>query len=189
MGRPIDRRVMMDIIDDIFSLFAKYGDRGYGEDVNQREHALQAAHFAGEAGEPDTLIAAALLHDVGQFLNEAGELAEREGRDARHEMGGAELLSRYFPESVVDPIRLHVAAKRYLCAIDPAYHDALSAASQLSLRLQGGPFTPPQADAFTRLPHAAEAIRLRRYDDLGKQRDFAVQGLEDYRPLLERVLL
>lgn len=179
----------MDIVDEIFSLFARYGDRGYGEDVNQREHALQAAHFAREAGEPDTMIAAALLHDVGQFLNEAGEAAEREGRDARHEMGGAAMLERYFPASVVMPVRLHVAAKRYLCAIDPAYHDGLSAASKLSLRLQGGPFTPDEAAEFSRLPQADEAVRLRRYDDLGKQRDFAVPELESYRALLESVRL
>lgn len=179
----------MDIIDEIFSLFAKYGDLGYGEDVNQREHALQAAHFAREAGEPDTVVAAALLHDVGQFLNEAGEAAEREGRDARHEMGGAALLGRHFPEAVVAPIRLHVAAKRYLCAVDPAYHDGLSAASRLSLRLQGGPFMPQEAEDFIRQPHAGEALRLRRYDDLGKQRDLAVAGLEDHRALLQSVRL
>lgn len=179
----------MDIIDEIFSLFAQYGDRGYGEDVNQREHALQAAHFAREAGEPDTMIAAALLHDVGQFLNEAGDAAEREGRDARHEMGGATLLERHFPPAVVLPVRLHVAAKRYLCAIDPAYHDGLSAASRLSLKLQGGPFTADEAADFARLPQAEEAVRLRRYDDLGKRRDLPVPGLEDYRALLESVRL
>jgi phosphonate degradation associated HDIG domain protein len=177
----------MNIIDDIFSLFAKYGDRGYGEDVNQREHALQAAHFACEAGEPDTLIAAALLHDVGQFLDDAGEVAGREGRDARHEIGGADLLAHHFPAAVVEPIRLHVAAKRYLCAIDPAYHDGLSTASRLSLRIQGGPFQPHVAEDFMHIPHAALAVRLRRYDDLGKQRDLAVQGLEAYRALLESV--
>jgi phosphonate degradation associated HDIG domain protein len=180
---------MMDIIDEIFALFAKYGERGYGEDVNQREHALQAAHFAREAGEPDTLVAAALLHDVGQFLNEAGEVAERDGRDARHEVNGADLLARYFPELVVAPIRLHVAAKRYLCAVDPAYHDDLSAASRLSLRLQGGPFEAQEAADFSRLPYADEALRLRRYDDLGKQRDLAVVPLEEHRSLLESVRL
>ncbi len=132
----------MDIIDEIFRLFAQYGDRAYGEAVNQREHALQAAHFARAAGETDTLVAAALLHDIGQFLGEAGEVAEREGRDARHEIGGAALLERFFPASVVAPVRLHVAAKRYLCAIDPAYQTGLSHASLLSLSLQGGAFLP-----------------------------------------------
>jgi phosphonate degradation associated HDIG domain protein len=179
----------MDFINDVFALFARYGDGGYGEDVNQREHALQAAHFACEAGEPDTLVAAALLHDVGQFLGNAGDAAEREGRDARHEIGGADLLARYFPASVVEPIRQHVAAKRYLCAIDPAYHDRLSAASRLSLRLQGGPFSPREVDGFATSPFAAEALRLRHYDDLGKRRDFPVPPLEEYRALLQSVRL
>ena len=179
----------MDIIDELFGLFVRYGDSGYGEDVTQTEHALQAAHFAHEAGEPDTLVAAALLHDVGQFLRGAGDMAEREGRDARHEVGGAVMLERHFPPAVVAPIRLHVAAKRYLCAIDPAYHDGLSEASRLSLSLQGGPFSQQEAQHFTSLPFAADAVRLRRYDDLGKQRDLAVQSLEEYRPLLQKVRL
>lgn len=179
----------MDIIDEVFGLFDRYGDRDYGEDVTQREHALQAAHFAQEAGEPDTLVAAALLHDIGQFLRGAGDAAEREARDARHEIGGAAMLERHFPPAVVEPIRLHVAAKRYLCAIDPAYHDGLSEASRLSLRLQGGPFSPQEAEDFTGLPFSAEAVRLRRYDDLGKQHDLAVQSLEGYRPLLQKIRL
>jgi phosphonate degradation associated HDIG domain protein len=177
----------MDIIDALFGLFGRYGDSGYGEDVTQTEHALQAAHFAYKAGEPDALVVAALLHDVGQFLRGAGDMAEREGRDARHEVGGAVMLERYFPPAVVAPIRLHVAAKRYLCAIDPAYHDGLSEASRLSLSLQGGPFSQEEAGHFASLPFSAEALRLRRYDDLGKQRDLAVQSLEDYRPLLQKV--
>lgn len=179
----------MDIIDELFGLFESCGDRGYGEDVNQRDHALQAAHFARQAGEPDMLVAAALLHDVGQFLGRAGEAAEREGRDARHEIGGAALLERHFPQAVVAPIRLHVAAKRYLCAIEPGYHDGLSHASRLSLGLQGGPFSAIEAEEFTRLPFAMEAVRLRHYDDLGKQHDLVVPGLKAYRALLESVRL
>ena len=179
----------MDIVDQLFDLFARYGDRGYGEAVNQREHALQAAFFARDAEEPDTMVVAALLHDVGQFLNEAGEAAEREGRDARHEMGGAALLAPHFPESVVAPLRLHVAAKRYLCAVDRHYEEALSEASRLSLRLQGGPFRPDEVEAFTALPFAAEAVRLRHYDDLGKQEGMIVPSLESYRSLIESVRL
>jgi predicted HD phosphohydrolase len=99
------------------------------------------------------------------------------------------MLERHFPLAVVAPIRLHVAAKRYLCAIDSAYHDELSKASRLSLSLQGGPFSLEEAEDFTNLPFSAEAVRLRRYDDLGKQHDLAVQGLEEYRPLLQKVRL
>ncbi len=179
----------MDIIDELFGLFDRFGDRGYGEAVNQREHALQAAHFARADGAPDTLVAAALLHDVGQFLGGAGDAADREGRDARHEIGGGTFLERHFPPAVVEPVRLHVAAKRYLCAMEPGYHEALSQASLLSLRLQGGPYDRAEADAFARLPFAQDAIRLRRYDDLGKQVGMTVLRLGDYRPLLDKVRL
>ena len=179
----------MDIISKLFGLFEMFGGRGYGEDVTQCEHALQVAHFAREDGASDTLVAAGLLHDVGQFLDGAGDAADRDGRDARHEHSGAAFLEQYFPEAVVAPIRLHVAAKRYLCAIEPAYHATLSAASALSLRLQGGPFDAGEAAAFARLPFAQDAIRLRRYDDLGKQTDFDVSPLESYRPLLGKLLL
>ncbi len=179
----------MTIIDEVFGLFGRFGDRDYGEAITQRDHALQAAHFARADGAPDTLIAAALLHDVGQFLDHAGEMAEAEGRDARHEINGGIYLNRHFPAAVVEPIRLHVAAKRYLCATEPAYRDTLSAASRLSLRLQGGPFTPDEAEEFTRQPFAAEAVRLRRYDDLGKQQGLIVAPLESYRDLLKSLQL
>jgi phosphonate degradation associated HDIG domain protein len=179
----------MDILDEVFGLFDRLGDRAYGEAVTQRAHALQAAHFAVVDGAPDSLVAAALLHDVGQFLDKAGEAAEAEGRDARHEDRGAAFLARHFPNAVIEPIRLHVAAKRYLCAVEPGYRAALSEASELSLRLQGGPFTPEEAEAFRALPHAEEAVRLRRYDDCGKQSGLAVASLESYRPLLKSLQL
>jgi [1-hydroxy-2-(trimethylamino)ethyl]phosphonate dioxygenase len=181
--------MVMDIINEVFGLFDRFGDRVYGEAVSQRQHALQAAHFARADDAPDTLIAAALLHDVGQFLNGAGQAAEQEGRDARHEIGGADYLAPYFPAAVVAPIRLHVAAKRYLCAIEPGYQHGLSAASALSLRLQGGAFSAKEAEQFLAQPFAPEAVRLRRYDELGKQDDMQVAPLESYRDLLSRFTL
>jgi phosphonate degradation associated HDIG domain protein len=174
----------MDIVDQIFGMFDRFGDLDYGEDVTQRDHALQAAHFAVQDEAPDALVAAALIHDVGQFIEQAGDAAETEGRDARHEHLGGGFLNRYFPPEVVEPIRLHVDAKRYLCATEPDYLEKLSKASSLSLTLQGGPFTAEEAAEFRTRPHAAEAVRLRRYDDLGKQRNMAVAPLESYRALL-----
>lgn len=179
----------MSIIDDVFGLFGRFGDRAYGEAVDQCAHALQAAHFARVDRASDALVAAALLHDIGQFLQNAGEAAEAEGRDARHETGGAAYLAPYFPQAVTEPIRLHVAAKRYLCAIEPGYHDGLSEASRLSLRLQGGAFSAEEAAAFAAHLFAADAIRLRRYDDLGKQRTLNVAPLESYRQMLEALRL
>jgi phosphonate degradation associated HDIG domain protein len=177
--------MMIADVSAIFALFDRFGDEEYGEAVTQREHALQVAHFAREAGEGDALVAAALLHDVGQLLDGAGAVAEREGRDARHEIGGANLLEDLFGEEILAPIRLHVAAKRYLCAADPCYLDGLSEASARSLRLQGGPFSAREAELFERLPYAQEAIRLRRYDDLGKQVGLAIPVLDTYHDMIE----
>lgn len=177
------------VIDEIFAMFRKFGGLTYGEDVTQLAHVLQAAHAAREDGASDSLIAAALLHDVGQFMDDAGNAAEKYGIDARHEVSGAAFLANYFPETIVEPIRLHVDAKRYLCAVEPGYLNDLSHASAISLTLQGGVYSPAEAAAFAARLYAAEAICLRRYDDIGKRRDWHVPPLETYRSLLEAQLL
>lgn len=173
------------MIDLIFRTIADNGHLTYGEDVSQLDHVLQCGQLAREDGAPDTLVVAALLHDIGQFIGHAGDAAEKHGFDARHEIIGADFLARAFPETVTAPIRMHVDAKRYLCAVEPGYRQTLSGASELSLQLQGGPMSPDEAAAFEREPGFADAIRLRRYDDEGKRKDWRVPPLESYRPLLE----
>ncbi|WP_426258044.1 HD domain-containing protein [Sphingomonas sp. DC1600-2] len=175
------------LIDRIYALFAEHGDDRYGEEVDQLQHVLQAAQAAREDGASDTLIAAALLHDIGQFVDGAGLAADLHGADARHEELGAALLATAFPPAVYEPVRLHVAAKRYLCAVEPSYEAGLSAASALSLRLQGGAFDAAGIAAFEQEPYFADAVALRRYDDIGKQPDWQVPDLASYRPLLERL--
>ncbi|CAN5239561.1 HD domain-containing protein [soil metagenome] len=175
-------------IDDIFAIFREFGNLSYGEDVSQMAHILQCGHLARIDGAPDALVAAALLHDVGQFLNDAGNAAEQRGIDARHEVTGAAYLAPFFPEAVTEPVRLHVEAKRYLCAVEPGYLEALSRASALSLTLQGGPHDAQGMVDFLALPAAQDAIRLRRYDDQGKRREWDVPDLDSYRPLLESLL-
>lgn len=177
------------MIDEIFSLFARFGDEHYGEDASQLQHALQCAELARRHGCNDDLIAAALLHDVGQFMDDAGNGAVKLNADGRHEVKGAAFLARRFAPEVTEPVRLHVDAKRYLCAVEPGYADGLSAASRLSLRLQGGAMTPEEARAFAASPHASQAITLRRFDDAGKRRDWQVPGLESYRDLLRSLLI
>jgi gamma-butyrobetaine dioxygenase len=179
----------MNIIDCLFTLFREKGSGAYfGEAVTETEHALQSAYLAEQSGAAPALIAAALLHDVGHLLHGLPEdLAER-GIDGRHEEGGAAWLQRYFDPAVVDPVRLHVAAKRYLCAVEPAYHAALSEASQRSLRLQGGPMSPEEVKRFEQEPWFRSAIAVRRWDDRAKVPDLVVPELEHYRPCLEAVL-
>lgn len=165
-------------------LFAELGGLRYGEGVSQLEHALQTAHHAKADGAPPALIAAALLHDVGHMMQKAGENAADLGIDTRHEHISAGYLARAFGPEVTEPIRLHVAAKRYRVAIDPAYRERLSQASLQSLALQGGPMSEDEIEAFLADPAAQAALRLRGYDEAGKAPDAEVAGFETYRDLL-----
>jgi gamma-butyrobetaine dioxygenase len=180
---------MTNPVDHILELFAVGGRAAYfGEPVSQAEHALQAAHLARSAGAAEDLLVAALLHDVGHLLHALPETVADEGIDARHEEGGAAWLARWFGPALTEPIRLHVAAKRYLCAVDPHYLSRLSPASIQSLALQGGPFDPAQVKQFEESPHAREAVALRRWDDEAKVPGKIVPDLEHYRALLESAL-
>jgi phosphonate degradation associated HDIG domain protein len=180
----------MNVVDRLMRLFADKGQGAYfGEAVTETEHALQTARRAAESGAGDEMIAAALLHDVGHLLHGLPEDVADKGIDARHEEGGAAWLGRYFGPAVAGPVRLHVAAKRYLCAVDPAYPDGLSAASRLSLRLQGGPFSPDEARRFEQEPFWQAAVAVRRWDDAAKVPGLIVPGLDHYRPCLEAALL
>lgn len=175
--------------DEIFALFRQHGDDAYfGEPVTQTEHGLQAAYLAREAGAADTLIAAALLHDIGHLMPSQHEGLADEGKDGMHEDEGEIYLSRWFSPEVTEPVRLHVAAKRYLCATDPAYHAALSPASKRSLELQGGPMSPAEVTAFEKNPHYAAALQLRRWDDQAKIQNLPVPALETYRSLLDALI-
>ena len=179
----------MSVIDEILALFRDRGRGAYfGEAVTETEHALQCARLAEQSGADRELIAAALLHDIGHLLHDLGEDIAEQGRDGRHEEGGAAWLARHFGPAVVDPVRLHVAAKRYLCAVEPDYHAGLSPASRLSLGLQGGPFTPDAVRRFEREPWFRSAVAVRRWDDTAKVPGLAVPGLEHYRRHLEAVL-
>lgn len=136
--------------------------------INQLQHALQSAALAEAEGEPSWFIAAALLHDVGHMIHEHGEDAAEHGIDDTHEELAANWLARHFGPSVAEPVRLHVPAKRYLCAIDQTYFGKLSADSVRSLSLQGGPMSSSECAAFERNPHFGAAVRLRKIDDRAK---------------------
>ncbi|MEJ2456630.1 MAG: phosphohydrolase [Novosphingobium sp.] len=166
-------------------MFDRFGAERYGEDASQLQHALQCAQLARQHGCSDDLIAASLLHDIGQFLDDAGNAAVRLHIDGCHETTGSVYLSRAFGPEITEPVRLHVDAKRYLCTVRPEYQEGLSGASILSLELQGGTMTGQEVEAFLANPHAEAALQLRRFDDAGKQPDWEVPGLDAYRPMLE----
>ena len=168
----------------IFDIFEQRGSEQYGEHVSQLQHALQCAQLAREHGCTDALVAAALLHDIGRLIEPAGNEEELRGIDAHHENIGANALSAAFPLAVTEPIRLHVAAKRYLCATDADYVARLSAASILSLNVQGGAMSPEEVARFEREPFFADAVQLRRFDDWGKRIGHEVASLNAYRELL-----
>jgi phosphonate degradation associated HDIG domain protein len=176
-----------DVIETISRAFADRGGDAYGESVSQIDHALQCALLAREEGAGEHLVAAALLHDYGHLFEGRGEAAERDGRDARHEVHGARALKRWFGLAVAGPVGLHVAAKRYLCVTEPSYEAALSDASRLSLKLQGGRYTPAQCRRFEASRFAADAVRLRRWDDEAKVAGLPVPAIEEYWPLLDRI--
>ena len=177
-------------IDQLFEAFARHGDNHYGERVSQTAHALQCAEFAVRDGADEALVAASLLHDYGHLI-EADRMLDPDNptTDEMHEMLGADALGAIFGPAVVQPIALHVAAKRYLCATEPGYLEGLSAASAQSLVLQGGPFDADQARQFEAMPFAADAVRLRRYDDRGKIDGGETTRLSDDRDLLLRLAL
>lgn len=159
----------MSVIDQIERLFQKHGDSQYGfEAVSQLEHALQAAALAEQNGADPSLIAAALLHDVGHLLHNLPDDSTKKGIDDQHESLGQRWLQRYFDDPVIEPVRLHVAAKRYLCAIEPEYMASLSEPSIQSMAVQGGVMNPDEVQAFAALTHCENAVRLRRWDDAAK---------------------
>lgn len=180
----------MKVFDEIAGLFNRHGgDAYFGEAVTQVEHALQAAHFAAEARAPDELVLAALLHDVGHLLQAVPDDIADWHTDARHEVEGGAWLAQRFPRGISDPVRLHVPAKRYLCATDPGYVAMLSDASIVTLRLQGGPMSAAEIEKFEAEPFHAQAVQVRRCDDRGKIAGLKTRGLDDYRLLLERFAL
>jgi phosphonate degradation associated HDIG domain protein len=180
---------MSELIDEIFRVFREYGSEQYlGEPVSMTEHMLQAAYAAEQDGAPPHVVAAALLHDYGHFIHDLPADAAEHGIDTRHEEVAHAFLCRHFGEEIAEPIRMHVAAKRYLCATDPSYLQELSPASLHSLALQGGPFDAEEVAEFERSPYAEDAVRLRRYDDVGKVAGLATPDLEHYRAVLEASL-
>jgi phosphonate degradation associated HDIG domain protein len=176
------------IVERIEDIITRRGAESYlGEPVSMAEHMLQAARLAELEDGSDAMIAAALLHDIGHYLNELGEDYIEQGVDNRHEEAGARILEPWFPPEVVEPVRLHVATKRYLCATDPGYMAKLSDASVKTLALQGGPMGAAEVAVFERGPWRDLAVKVRLWDEAAKVPGAPTPDFAHYRPVLERL--
>lgn len=177
------------IVDFIADIFTRRGAESYlGENVTMSEHMLQGALLAEQAGASDTMVAGALLHDIGHYTNEFGDDYIEQGIDNLHEEAGAKVLAPFFPAAVTDCIRYHVAAKRYLCATDAEYFAKLSDASVKTLELQGGPMSADEVAAFAKNPNLAAILQVRIWDDQGKVPGLRTPAFDHYAPLLQRVV-
>jgi len=178
----------MPTVDELIRLYEDRGDSDYGgEQVSQLEHALQSAALAEQQQASPALIAAALLHDVGHLLHQLPDDAPDHGIDDHHESSAGNYLRQLFSDDVIEPIRLHVAAKRYLCAVDDGYLRQLSEPSIVSLRLQGGPMTSEEVAQFEANPFAADAVRLRKWDDTAKVPELPTPPLSHFAAYLNQV--
>ncbi|RQS58578.1 phosphohydrolase [Burkholderia sp. Bp8963] len=176
-------------LEEIRGLYQEHGHTAYsGEPVTQLEHALQSGLLAEEAGADDALIAAAFLHDLGHLLNRQGETPSARGIDDLHQYYVLPFLRPLFSDAVLEPIRLHVDAKRCLCRTDAGYFESLSPDSVRSLALQGGIFSDAEAEAFLQHPYAEDALRLRRWDDTAKVEGKPTPDLDHYMEIVARLV-
>ena len=178
------------IVDFILDLFAHRGAEEYmGEAVSLAQHMEQSAACAVADGATKELVIALLLHDIGHFMGDFPIEALENGIDNCHEDAAANFLAPYYSKAITEPIRLHVAAKKYLCAVDDKYIKRLSDASIQSLYAQGGPMTLAEVEAFESNPHHLAAVKARHYDDDGKVSGLDIRPIKDYRSQLESLLL
>lgn len=169
------------VYEEIAQIYTERARFPYGlEDISQLQHALQSAVLAEANGESPALILASLLHDVGHMIHKLGENPAEEGVNDKHEILGAKWLAKRLPAAVAEPVRMHVEAKRYLCAAEPDYMERLTPDSVLSLKLQGGPMSADEAAAFQQTAYTEEAIRLRRYDEQAKDPAMETPPLEHF---------
>src|SRR5258708_12043062 len=144
---------------ELLDIFVGRATRRYGlSAINQLQHALQAATLAEADDAPPATVLASLLHDVGHMIHQLGEDPAGRGVDDVHEELGARWLAERFGPEVSEPVRLHVAAKRYLCAVESDYFGKLSPDSVRSLGLQGGPMSASEIEGFRRHPQHEEAV-------------------------------
>ncbi len=189
MTQDIDTLTPDNIVEFLGSIFDRRGNEEYlGEPVSMGEHMLQGATMAEQNDQPEEIIVGALLHDIGHFTSEFGMFTMDDDKDRYHEDAGAEVLERFFPTVIIDCVRYHVAAKRYLCATRPDYFKRLSQASVHSLNLQGGPMNEDEVVEFAKNPNLQKIIAVRYLDDAGKNPAMQTPGYWHFAPLVQRMV-
>ena len=175
---------MKNIIDQIYELFDEVGDSHYGDEISYLDHSLYCAQLAVQDEQDHSLIAACLLHDIGHLL-QLRKAPYDTTLSSLHPRLAHDFLRGHFPDSVVEPILLHVEAKRYLCTVDRHYLDRLSNAARTSLDAQGGLMDEAVCKRFHDSRWSYDAVMLRRYDDRARQKPPGeLIPLEDYEPIL-----
>lgn len=178
----------MSVCERVRELFDRRGDSEYGnEAVSQLQHALQCATLAECDGAPPPLIVAALLHDIGHLLHDLPDDAPEHGIDDHHEHSGYRFVRTHFDDDVAEPVRQHVAAKRYLVTVDPDYASTLSPPSVQSLQLQGGAMSTEEVAAFQTSPHWTASVALRKWDDRAKDVDMTTPNLGHFLQYVDQV--
>ena len=177
----------MDIIEKIISNFKNNKSLYIGEKVTIAEHMIQSAMMAEKSKSKDYLVCSCLLHDYGHFILDDPDELVKENKDGRHEDIGYEYLKKFFKKEIVEPIKHHVQAKRYL-ARNKKYYNRLSDASLVSLKLQGGLLNSKEAKTFEKEKFFKDAIKLRKFDEAAKKVGLKIKDIIDYKDLLKSSL-
>lgn len=174
-----------DFVGELQAIFTTRGAWEYlGEEVSIAEHMIQSAMRAEESSSSDRLIVAALLHDISHLVQTQSDAVDW---DRDHDVVGAACLAPHFGPAVVQPVRLHVQDKRYLCLVEPGYRERLSPASVHTLSLQGGVMSTQEAKTFESNSHHRGAVQIRRWDDSGKREGIPIRSFPHFRATIERV--
>ena len=179
---------MLNIVDQIIFNFSNNKSLYIGEDLTIAEHMIQTAMLAEKNQCSDDLICSSLLHDYGHFVIEDPKQLVTDKIDGRHEIIGANYLKKFFHNEIIEPILLHVEAKKYLSR-DKRYFDSLSEASKISLKLQGGAMSDLEVKKFEKNKNYENAIKLRKFDEGAKQKNIKIKKIEDYKELLRSKIL
>ena len=178
----------MHIVDEIINKYQNNNSLYIGEKVTMTEHMIQTAMLAEENQSPASLICACLLHDYGHFIIEDPDELVKNNKDGNHESIGYEYLKNFFKKEIVQPIKYHVLAKRYL-ARDKKYYNHLSDASKISLKLQGGMLSKKESNDFQKISYFKDTIKLRKFDEMAKKTNIKIKSIYDYKDLLISKLL